>query len=1003
MSFGFSIGDFVAAAQVAHQIYNDIYLVARGAPEALQLLNSEIGMLALSLDLMIEEIKNPGSPLVLAGEKRSQMVNEIIKQTNSTLKDLELFAKRYDFNKRNGQSRARRAWDRAKWALEAKSVDGLRAQITRHNGSMNLLLTSAGNSSLERIEKISNKMLSNNVSIQTMIHSLPSTPLLSGIDEKASQIALTEAFMREANRIKPWYITGFNDWLNGARTVIPAQAYTNLLKASFILIDIFPQHPQRRLWADEYLQVELFAEEMKQELVTTEQLGLLKPNPQEILASDLRFWSEVPPTIDLVPVARQHASFQGPGSWCAQVNEEILWRGFGLFATPEQQAFEECIFLVLRSRDLKEVRILGQSQRGLCLMTTGISLGSISQNENLLLCTEPIGTKVGHSIKIDRYTITTTNPIDHLSLSAIFRGIAVYQNFSGFGNSLSSLIILFAIATSCQAVLKQVTHYINDFQSIKKETSDYPKEGIFMGVRKLLMHLEVSNTILFLDETTKEKLTTKGSGPKPKPLSPIQLEMKLKLISKNVDCPFLRIVGACAMIFDDLKLLDDLSTSGGFSSNELLEPEILYEFLPMMPPGFYHDTSRKSHDNKQVLNCLDISAWCGSTNLLRRLLKSEKGSNATPRLLRSFHLAVSNGHEGATKLFLEGGMNPNDRLENDWNSSESSIYEIDGPEVAYRLRTSALKLATKKCHVKIVKLLLDYGADPNHRYGFDGLNLLHICASRPIYSSHDIEAMTRLLAKAKFPIHSPTLLRCGDLPLHLAAFSLNLGAVAGLLKEGANSNAANSQKETALHAYVRGIHERERDAPDPQEHDALIDILRSYFADLEAQDEMGWTPLEQAIPQEWQSAYGADIYAQTLISKGAAIDGGSKEGQGWSPLVFAVYLGNLEMASFLIQKGAKVNSAPLGPARRPGGSRCAILRYFTVLDLIFYKHDTKVVKPLIFQRQPTVDARFVNLLIEYGFVVPNRIKRTCQKIREVRCHDPGSRDGSRDQFISSVV
>jgi hypothetical protein len=103
-----------------------------------------MGMLALSLDMMIEEIKNPNSPLVLAGEKRAQMVNGVMKQTNSTLKDLELFAKKYDFGKRNEQSRVRRVWDKAKWALEAKSVDSFRAQITRHNGSMNLLLTAAG-------------------------------------------------------------------------------------------------------------------------------------------------------------------------------------------------------------------------------------------------------------------------------------------------------------------------------------------------------------------------------------------------------------------------------------------------------------------------------------------------------------------------------------------------------------------------------------------------------------------------------------------------------------------------------------------------------------------------------------------------------------------------------------------------------------------------------------------------------------------------------------------
>jgi hypothetical protein len=76
MSFGFSVGDFIAVASLAHQLYNDVYLVARGAPDELQLLNSEIGVLALSIDLLIQEIKDKDSTLVRAGESRMRMVGE---------------------------------------------------------------------------------------------------------------------------------------------------------------------------------------------------------------------------------------------------------------------------------------------------------------------------------------------------------------------------------------------------------------------------------------------------------------------------------------------------------------------------------------------------------------------------------------------------------------------------------------------------------------------------------------------------------------------------------------------------------------------------------------------------------------------------------------------------------------------------------------------------------------------------------------------------------------
>ena len=144
MSFGFSIGDFIAISSLAHQLYKDIFLVARGAPEELQTLNNEIGVLSLSVDLLIQEVKDENSTLVRAGETRMRMVGEVMKQANATLKDLEAFSKKYEFKDLAGKSKGRRIWDRLKFSTELSSVDALRAKITRHNTTMNLLLTSAG-------------------------------------------------------------------------------------------------------------------------------------------------------------------------------------------------------------------------------------------------------------------------------------------------------------------------------------------------------------------------------------------------------------------------------------------------------------------------------------------------------------------------------------------------------------------------------------------------------------------------------------------------------------------------------------------------------------------------------------------------------------------------------------------------------------------------------------------------------------------------------------------
>lgn len=142
MSFGFAIGDFIAVGQLAQSLYKDVYLVAL---EELRLLLSEMATLSQSINLLIEEVKSPTSTLIRAGESRVKMVNEMMKQANATLKDLERFAKKYDFGDREGgRAKLKRTWDKLKFAREKSSIDELRSKVQYHNGAMNLLLTSAG-------------------------------------------------------------------------------------------------------------------------------------------------------------------------------------------------------------------------------------------------------------------------------------------------------------------------------------------------------------------------------------------------------------------------------------------------------------------------------------------------------------------------------------------------------------------------------------------------------------------------------------------------------------------------------------------------------------------------------------------------------------------------------------------------------------------------------------------------------------------------------------------
>ena len=237
-------------------------------------------------------------------------------------------------------------------------------------------------SSLERIEKKNDQMLNDIDKIQDLINALPVTPMLSAVNEKSSQIILSQRFLKEAEKLRPWTAIGFDDWLGAGRwwllkaqtqlyteaaaMTMPTQAYANLLKASFILIDIFPKHPSRRLWSTEYLQVELLAEELKRELTKSETLGLRKSATDAVEKADLRIWVDIPPSIDLTPAPYIESNAHGPGAWQTQ-DEQVLWRGFASLTTANEDHGEDCMVLVLVPKRVQDARIVCQNQKGAIL------------------------------------------------------------------------------------------------------------------------------------------------------------------------------------------------------------------------------------------------------------------------------------------------------------------------------------------------------------------------------------------------------------------------------------------------------------------------------------------------------------------------------------------------------------------------------------------------------------------------------------------------------------
>jgi hypothetical protein len=217
-------------------------------------------------------------------------VNELIFSTRETLQKLEKIPTKYEVLPRKPTDRRtlRHNGLRLKFAKDAGHIADLRGKISYQYNLLQLLISSAGNSSLERLHaetqafrRTQEKMLTlfKKMYLQeqarSQIHgpSILPAPLITAVEAKEVQMRLSEAFIEAAEQHGTWPEISLNAWLNtaahwlgkskyglakhqalksSASVTQPsslAQAVVDLLKASWIITDIVTVHPQRALSA----------------------------------------------------------------------------------------------------------------------------------------------------------------------------------------------------------------------------------------------------------------------------------------------------------------------------------------------------------------------------------------------------------------------------------------------------------------------------------------------------------------------------------------------------------------------------------------------------------------------------------------------------------------------------------------------------------------------------------------------------------------------------------
>ncbi len=238
--------------------------------------------------------------------------------------------------------------------------------------------------------------------------------------------------------------------------------------------------------------------------------------------------------------------------------------------------------------------------------------------------------------------------------------------------------------------------------------------------------------------------------------------------------------------------------------------------------------------------------------------------------------------------------------------------------------------AVKAADRDAIRTLLQQRVDVNAAEA-DGTTALHWAAR-----ANDLQAADMLLrAGANVKLAN----RYGVTPLHLASTNGNAAMIELLLKAGADPNSALPEGETALMTaarsgsvdavntlVARGADVNRKEAWRGQNalmwaaaegHGEVIRALVAHGADIRARSNGGFTPLLFAVRE------GKIPAVKALLEAGAALNeslptrrGGETPAAdaepGLNAFMLAVGNAHYELATFLLDKGADPNSAPLG-------------------------------------------------------------------------------------------
>ena len=136
-------------------------------------------------------------------------------------------------------------------------------------------------------------------------------------------------------------------------------AYANLIKASWILIDIITCHPQVPfIPADTHSDIQQLSTELKNEFSRLLALDSIVPDLTDLEVQDLRIWEMQARE----PSLRPHKHSRQHDEWTVDGGEQVLFQRFALYELHALPESLPCVLLFLVHTDGRSCRLVAQNQ-----------------------------------------------------------------------------------------------------------------------------------------------------------------------------------------------------------------------------------------------------------------------------------------------------------------------------------------------------------------------------------------------------------------------------------------------------------------------------------------------------------------------------------------------------------------------------------------------------------------------------------------------------------------